>query len=281
MGLDIKRLIADEIGDAWQLSAQVGWNQTEADWRRLLELFPETCFAGRIEGTLVATSTLATYKRRVGWIGMVLVDEEHRRQGYGSEVFERALDAGIESDLEIIGLDATDAGRTVYSQYGFERVSGIERWIGTLEEGFEHDESETVRTAGSVEEIASFDRRYSGVDRRVLLEHLLDSESASGVRCERNGVTCGYAIARSGRTHVQIGPLVASEQEDVESLLAILAKRLDKPIVIDAPHNDRTEPLLKRFGLEVGRRLHRMTYDEPRSVLDGEEIVGATGFEWG
>lgn len=281
MTLHIERLTTDDIHDAWELSTQVGWNQTRADWRRILELFPETCFAGRVDGTLVATSTLATYERQVGWIGMVLVNKKYRRRGYGSEVFEQALNAGIGTDIEIVGLDATDAGRTVYDQYGFERVRGIDRWIGTLGEEFEHNELETVRTIRSIREIASFDRRYSGVGRSALLEHLLDSEGVIGIRCEREGSTSGYAIARPGRTYVQIGPFVASERTDIESLLAVLAKRLGESVVIDVPDHTRSKRLLERFGLEVGRRLHRMTYDEPRSVLDEEGIIGATGFEWG
>lgn len=280
MNLDIGRLTPDDVGDAWQLSTQVGWNQTEADWWRLLELFPETCFAGRIEGALVATSTLATYGH-VGWIGMVLVDEEYRRRGYGSELFERALDTGVGVDLEIVGLDATDAGRTVYSQYGFENVGGIDRWIGTIETVPELDNTERVRNIRAVGEIAPFDRRHTGVDRRALLEHLLATEGVSGLCCERDGKIRGYGIVRPGRIHPQIGPVVASEREHVETLFVALMRRLDEPIVVDAPRNARTEAILKNVGLDIQRRLYRMTHDEPRSVLDGEGIVAATGFEWG
>lgn len=279
MNIEIGRLTDDDVGDAWQLSTQSGWNQTEADWRRLLKLFPETCFAGRIEGSLVATSTLATYQR-TGWIGMVLVDEDFRRRGYGSELFERALEAGRERDLGIVGLDATDAGRTVYSQYGFESVCGIDRWAGTVETTGSGD-TNAVSKIRSVGEIAPFDRRHTGVDRRALLEHLLDSEDVSGVYCEHDGEIRSYAIVRPGRTHPQIGPIVASEPEDVDALFAALARRLDGPVVVDALRADRIETILGRFGLDVGRRLHRMTDDEPRSVLDGEGVVAATGFEWG
>lgn len=99
---------------------------------RVLELFPDTCFAGWVDYDLVATSMLATYQDRVGWIGIVLVDENHRRQGYGSAVFERALETGGDADLDVVGLDATDAGRPVYNNYGFKRTSGIDRWRDEL-----------------------------------------------------------------------------------------------------------------------------------------------------
>lgn len=281
MSLDVERLAERDIGDAWQLSTQVGWNQTRADWHRLLELFPETCFAGWVDGDLVATSTLATYGRRAGWIGMVLVDEDYRRRGYGSEIFQRALEAGLDADLEIVGLDATDAGRTVYSQYGFESVSGIDRWSGTLETVSDLDVTDTVTGVRSIDEIASFDRRYSGIDRSVLLGHLLDAEDVGCIRRERMGETRGYAIVRPGRTHPHVGPVVASEREDAAVLFGALAKRYDGPVVVDAPCDARNEAILDGFGLDVRRRLHRMTYDEPRSILDGRAVVAATGFEWG
>lgn len=162
MPLEIERLTADDTDDAWSLSTQAGWNQTWADWRRLVELFPETCFAGRVDGDIVATSTLATYDATVGWIGMVLVDGDHRRRGYGSEIFERALRAGLDRSLDVIGLDATDAGRAVYEQYEFDTVVGIDRWSGVVESSV--DTSEVVVTerpgdATLVDAMTSFDTR--------------------------------------------------------------------------------------------------------------------------
>lgn len=284
MSLKIDRLMNDDIDDAQRLSTQIGWNQTKADWRRLLELFPDTCFAGRVDGKLVATSTLATYGDAVGWIGMVLVDEDHRRQGHGSKIFERALDAGFERDLDVVGLDATDAGREVYRQYGFESVIGIDRWTGSVataaNDGDDADTG-TIDELDAVEEIASFDRLHSGVDRRALLEHFVDARGATGLRREHDGSVRGYAIIRPGRTHEHVGPLVAVDRSDAAALLEGIADRVDDTVIVDALHRNRTESLLEQFGLDVQRRLHRMTHDEPRSILDGEAVDAAAGFEWG
>lgn len=284
MSLDIDRLTDDDVGDAQRLSTQVGWNQTKADWRRLLELFPDTCFAGHVDGELVATSTLATYGDAVGWIGMVLVDEDHRRRGYGGKIFERALDAGFERDLDVVGLDATDAGREVYRRYGFETVVGIDRWTGSVataaNDGDDVDIG-TIDELDAVDEIAPFDRRHSGVDRRALLEHFVDARGSTGLRRERDGSLRGYATVRPGRTHEHVGPLVAVDRSDAAALLEGVADRVDDTVVVDALRGDRTGSLLERFGLDVQRRLHRMTHDEPRSILDGAAVDAAAGFEWG
>jgi GNAT superfamily N-acetyltransferase len=286
MIIEIDRLTTEDVDDAWRLSSQVGWNQTSDDWQRLLKLFPTTCFAGRLNGELVATSTLATYGD-VGWIGMVLVDEAHRRRGYGSKLFERALDAGHNRSLEVIGLDATDAGREVYRQYGFETVVGIDRWAGSLRrldadeiEGYDADHGH-VEPIETVRPIANFDRTHVGTDRRVLLEHLIAADDAFALRVNRNGRTRGYAVARSGRRQQQVGPIVAVDGIDVLVLLSGVAKRVDGPVIVDVLRGERTESLFRRFGLDVQRRLHRMTEGNPRSVLDGDAVVAAAGFEWG
>lgn len=280
MNLNIGRLTNDDLDAARRLSTQAGWNQTVADWRRLRSLFPETCFAGRLDGDLVATSVLAIYGGEVGWIGMVLVDEAHRRRGYGGAIFERALEAALDRGIERVGLDATDAGCAVYRQYGFAEVGRIDRWAGTLREPDSNADSATVYDDAAVSEVTAFDRRHSGVDRHSLLERLLDASGTTGLLCRRNGAVTGYVLVRPGRTRPQVGPLVALERDDAEALLSTVARRIDDA-VIDAPRDEGTGPALERYGFEVQRQLRRMTYDEPRPLLDGDAVVAAAGFEWG
>lgn len=285
MTLEIERLTTDDVDDGWRLSKQVGWNQTKPDWHRLLKLFPETCFAGRIDGEIVATSTLATYDD-VGWIGMVLVDEAHRRRGYGSELFERALDAGHDRDLDVVGLDATDAGREVYCQYGFETVVGIDRWTGTLRgsdlgvDDYSADSGQVDRVVDA-DSITRFDRMHVGVDRSPLLESVIGADGSAAFQVNQDGRTRGYAVVRSGRTRPQVGPIIATDGADAAILLLTIAQRVNGPVLVDALRGGRTEPLLRRSGLDVQRRLHRMTEGEPRSVLDGDAVIAAAGFEWG
>src|SRR5437660_1609204 len=93
-----------DIPDAVRLSTQAGWNQIDADWRRLLAVWPGYCFAGRMNGRLVATVTLATYGAAVGWVGMLLVDEEHRGRGYGIAMLDAALAAADAAAVATVGL---------------------------------------------------------------------------------------------------------------------------------------------------------------------------------
>lgn len=285
MALEIDRLTVDDVDAAWTLSRQAGWNQTRADWQRLLELFPETCFTGRVGGDVVATSTLATYDATAGWIGMVLVDEDHRRRGYGSQIFERALRAGLNSNLDVIGLDATDSGRTVYEKYDFETIVGIDRWSGAVQSSVDTTDGIVTERSGDetlVSAITSFDTCHVDVNRRPLLAHLLESASTTGIVAEGDdGDIRGYAIIRPGRTKPQVGPLIAVTEDDAERLFAAAAERADGPLVVDGLRSQRTESVLKRVGLTMERQLYRMTYKNLQSALTADTVVAAAGFEWG
>lgn len=286
MELGIDDLTRADLGDAHGLSTAVGWNQTRSDWGRLLDLHPETCFAGRVDGELVATSTLATYEDRIGWVGMVLVDPDHRRRGYGSAVFERSLTAGLEAGLDVVGLDATNAGRRVYDGYGFERTGGIDRWRGRIEvpdsmDGFDGDEEIDAEPISDLDSVAAFDAACCGVDRRPLLAHLFDSPGVTGIRVPADGPPEAVAFVRPGRECPQVGPVVSEDREALATLLAAVADRVDGEVIIDALARDRFTRVLSAVGLTVSRSLHRMTHAGSTPALDGPGVVAATGFEWG
>src|SRR6185295_19110476 len=73
------------------LSKQAGWNQTEADWRRLLDLQPDGAFVAEWHGQAVGT-TLALIFGPVAWIAMVLVEKAMRGRGVGQALMMHDLD---------------------------------------------------------------------------------------------------------------------------------------------------------------------------------------------
>lgn len=97
----------DDLDAALGLSRQAGWNQTEGDWRRLLELHPDSCFAWREDGILAGTGTLAIYGGEVAWIGMVIVGRTFRGRGIGKKMLDELVRTGKQRGCRIIGLDAT------------------------------------------------------------------------------------------------------------------------------------------------------------------------------
>jgi GNAT superfamily N-acetyltransferase len=86
------RLMAiEDISKAVRLSDIAGWNQRTADWERFLSADLKGCFAAECEGRIVGTSATIIYEGRFAWIGMVVVDPQHRGQGLGTLLLERAI----------------------------------------------------------------------------------------------------------------------------------------------------------------------------------------------
>ncbi|MEX2540563.1 MAG: GNAT family N-acetyltransferase [Trueperaceae bacterium] len=287
-GVDFAALTEPDVREAQALSTHVGWNQTEADWRRLLHLNPDQGVAARVDGELVATATLASYGRKVHWIGMVIVHESQRGQGLGREVLQRTLELGLKHG-GTVGLDATDLGRPLYRKSGFEDICAVDRWAGSLRDvaaGEQAEEANENRLA----ELAELDAAASGVERGHLLRHLYSEQGVKAWFTTGDTQASGYAVLRPGRRHWQLGPLVAGNGDEFSALLNAAAAYLGgEPVLMDTlRYGDALNPspldpavLLVEAGLAVQRRLSRMSYGGREPTLTGSRIVLATGLEWG
>lgn len=263
-----------DIPRALELSTAAGWNQLKADWQRLIDLWPNTCFAFRDAGRILGTATLAVYGQ-VGWVGMVLVDPATRGRGVGGQLFDHACEAG--RGLEFLGLDATDLGRPVYEKRGFIVHSGIDRWILPCGMGILPMSAE----GGSPD--MGKDAHANLVDRSALLNHLTAERDAIGLG-DPNGIA--YAFARPGRTAWHIGPVVADDpstgQALVQRLLHQIASRGGQRAIIDIPAASPLSTWLTGQGLAPARNLLRMFRPLPsQPVLTTPQVLAAAGFELG
>ena len=108
----------DDLGLGMKLSGQAGWNQTQADWRRFIELEPEGCFVGELNGHSVGTTTTCIF-RKTAWIAMVLVDVNARGKGVGTTLLKHSIDYLEGRQVKTIRLDATSLGQPIYEKLGF------------------------------------------------------------------------------------------------------------------------------------------------------------------
>ena len=229
--IEIRLLFESDIPSAMRLKEAAGWNQTEADWRRLLSLQPEGCFAAVRDGRLIGTTT-ATIYGELAWIGMVLVDPEYRRQGIASGLMSVALDY-LNEKVETIKLDATVLGRPVYEQFGFAVESKVERWTGSL--GSSRRETRIVIDQEAIRELLELDRLAFGADRSELIEKLIADACVSPVLIgAADGALSGYALARSGTRKTYVGPVVANDPQMIATLLDQMLSQLPgREIYID------------------------------------------------
>ncbi len=273
----------DDLDAAVALSTAVEWNQTRSDWARLLDLHPGCAFGAFLEGRLAATATIAGYAPSSAWIGMVIVHPAYRGRRLGSAVMDAVLATDAASGSDVVGLDATDLGLALYERRGFVPVVPVDRWTGALRAP---DAAHAVRAhevdASAADELAVWDRVRAGVDRGPLLRRLLDEAGVRAWRAERDGTTVGYGVLRPGRTRAHLGPLVTDDTAALSSLLGAAASWTGgTSVFVDAVRRDAAREAFEAAGLQVARRLTRMTRFDAVPLLAEEPLRAAVGLEWG
>jgi GNAT superfamily N-acetyltransferase len=249
-----------DIGAAMRLKQVAGWNQTYADLRRFLALEPGGSYVAESAGRVVGTVTTCSFGR-VGWIGMMLVDPAHRRQGIARQLMQRALTRLADVGCTAMQLDATPLGAPLYRQFGFCAEQEVVR-LGGVRRVRRMGPASTVRAFcwRDWPQVRDLDRLASGVDRTKLLKRLL-LEAADAARVfSAGGQLQGFALSRAGRPAWFIGPVIAVTNQAGHSLLAnALSQAASARVVIDIPKtNQLALSVAQEAGLAEQRPFERM-----------------------
>jgi len=224
-----------DIVDAIKLSNAEGWNQTEKDWKLLIESPQNVCLLAECNKKIIGTTTAMNYANQIAWIGMVLVDKEYRRQGVSKLLLTNILKE-LES-FASIKLDATPAGQRVYEKFDFQDEYLVTRVVtGSMKNlSFDDDPvlTESIRL-NDIEEIIAFDEHIFGSNRRQLIESLIHRYPQKAWLLRRNNSMAGFALGREGNKYHQVGPVSGSTINDVKMLIRKALKELiNQPVVID------------------------------------------------
>ena len=87
----LRHMQLGDIGGAMKLSNAEGWNQTEKDWKFLIENPQNFCMLAESSKKIIGTTTAINYSNQVAWIGMVLVDKEYRGRGVSNSILTDIL----------------------------------------------------------------------------------------------------------------------------------------------------------------------------------------------
>jgi GNAT superfamily N-acetyltransferase len=270
--LEVRSLRVEDVAGARRLSDQAGWNHMDADWLRLVSLWPETCIAGWADDKLVATATLARFDGAEGagedhlaWVGVMLVDQQQRGKGFGGTMFDSVLRLGDERGVSNFGLDATDMGRPLYAKRGFKDLLVMHRWkcetpiVGPVDR-------ELPRGVRPLEDwdweaVLELDRQMVGIERGRLLEALRGEEGETMLAAEEDGELTGYAVLRPGRVAGYIGPVNALDSGTGAALFKGLmgaCAQSGVPVFVDTATQPVLEPALVEEGFQIARTLTRM-----------------------
>lgn len=257
------------------------WNQTEAEWRLFLERAPERTVAAERDGRTIGTALLWPYGRHVAWVAMVLVDPAERGRGVGRALLDHAIGLGAEG--QALRLDATPAGRLLYSTMGFTDDFGLARYRSmSLARGDIHPAVQPLH-GHDWDEVLRLDRNVFGADRRATLEFCLRSApDLAWVLRSGTGIE-GYALGRHGHDTDHLGPIVGSGSNTATALAAAsLARITSRPASIDVP-DDQTAfgRWIREQGFVVERPFTRMTRGTIADAGIQSQVFAAAGPEFG
>lgn len=261
--LGLRLMTCDDIPLGMELKTYAGWNQTEADWRRFLQLAPQGCFVAEWKGRGVGTAVAVAFEGKVGWLAMVLVHPEFRRRGIGTRLLQRGIEHLEQSGVAGIKLDATPLGKKVYDRLGFVEEYPVERWQGWGRPWSRPGGSAGIRSLREEDlpAVLAFDRPCYGVDRGRLLDSIYRDCPQHAYLCDAGGGSLrGYALVRAGTQAWHLAPAVAAAPEAAEGLLrTVLNSLADQPVFWDlvAP-NPWSAELAKRYGFTRQRSFTRM-----------------------
>src|SRR5438034_3659754 len=256
----------EHIAGCFALSRSANWNQNEADWRVMLEIGRGWGISAA-DGTLIASTLVLPYGD-FAWVSMVLVHPAHRRQGHASRLLRTAI-----ADLENRGLtpilDATPAGRAVYSGEGFTDRWGFKRFFLSEKKPAPLPRS-SVRPVRESDwkEILAMDLQAFGASREGMLRTLHTRQPQAALIVEGEG----FVFGREGREARQIGPLIARNADTARLLLGEALRAIEAPVYVDVPDHSALEAWVEALGFTFQRPYTRMVCG-PRAAPGKQELV--------
>lgn len=238
--LPVRRLSRADLPAIVMLAGDRGWSPEENKWRLIFavsEVYGVDDPAGGLAGTVVLTR----YGSGLAAVGMMLVASRHGRQGLGRRLMRHVLEAAAGA---VVYLTATEQGRPLYDQLGFQPVDTSTSYIGIFSASRPDGAAQPVAsaspqpvTAARLGALAALDVHVFGADRRPVLAELV-TFADNFVECGEP--VSGYGAAWTNGDIAMVGPIVASDTTAATILITSLANGRTGPIRLDVAgrHSD-------------------------------------------
>lgn len=260
-------------------------NDYTARLRRHLALQPDGWLVIESGGALAGVGG-ATIMGAVGYIGLVGVDPALQRRGIALTLMRSLIAWLRERDCSTILLDASDAGKPLYLQLGFQIEDTVSVWrlqeclpIPTLP----HDAVAIQPFQESdLREIIAFDARSYGAPRdRVVMAFVEDSPALVSVARDRDGALQGYLTIQA-ESHAA-GPWLAATPDAARALFqdALVRHALLIEGVITPDANLHAAEILRSLGFVPMRTLAHMRLGIPLPPSRRQTVYGQVNLALG
>lgn len=259
---EIRKMLKSDIPDLLALKNSENWNQTSDDWDLLIGYKDSINLVAELDGKIVGSVTAINYSNKVAWIGMMLVYKEYRGRGISKQLMLQAIDELKALGCESIKLDATPAGRPVYKKIGFIDEYEIGRITNPSATKIDVKSNVKVEAVSEndLEEIAELDKHVFGANRYGLLKYLFNDSPELAWLIREEGKIIAFSLGRKGERFTQIGPVFASNDEDIKTLIASAVNKIEgKAVVVDLLSDKKDiKSWLDQNGFTLQRPFDRM-----------------------
>jgi len=172
-------------------------------------------FVADADGVVVGTGVVSL-NGPVAWIGTVWVEPAWRRRGIGLELTRAAIDAATTGGCRTLVLVATEAGRPLYEQLGFD----VQTWYHIMEtpglDGAAVDPRIRPFVPADLPAVAALDAAATGEDRAHLFRAFATPETARVL--ERvDGSLGGFVVRAPWGGGATIAPDIADAEAILEA----------------------------------------------------------------
>jgi len=270
----------NEIQTAISWAQREGWNPGIHDASAFYAADPTGFLVGKYNDQPIATISAVKYGAHFGFIGLYIVKDEFRGNGFGFKIWESAITSLAGRN---IGLDGVLAQQDNYKKSGFKLAHRNIRFSGKSAKN-------TLSTTKIIEsqhidfkDIESYDSRFFPEKRSTFLKNWITPENSRTLAIVENSKIVGYGSIRACDRGFKIGPLNAETSDLAVELFIALTATIPEgsEIFLDVPEPNKCAiQLAQTFGMNPVFETARMyTKDFPQLPL--EKIFGITTFELG
>lgn len=271
-----------DFAPAMSLTDLEGWGYTREDFRRLLDLEPDGCFVGDLDGKLVGVTCSTTYGK-LAFVGAVIVDPAHRGSHVGRALMDATLDHLDSVGVETVRLNAYLEVVPFYERLGFRGEYEVVRVEG-MPPGSPHPEVRSARSE-EISALAAMDAPLFGASREKLLRRLHTEHPENVLVKGLPGDPEGFSVVFPGHDSTYVGPCVVRPGEigaALDLLRHVAATFRDRPIGFAGPlANPGLQQILGILRLKTVFRTRRMVRGRRAHGGDPRGIVALAGLEKG
>ncbi|XGV87305.1 MAG: GNAT family N-acetyltransferase [Limnothrix sp. BL-A-16] len=270
----------EELSIAIDWARAEGWNPGLHDADCFYAADPQGFLVGKLDHQPIATISAVKYGHSFGFIGFYIVHPDARHQGYGIQIWQRAIEI---LEGRTIGLDGVVAQQENYQKSGFTFAHRNIRFAGISDRADQLHPDLVPLSVIPFEQLKQCDRRFFPEQREQFLRAWIDQPHAQSMGILEGDRLCAYGVIRACHTGYKIGPLNAETPDLADALIQALMSTipLGSTFHLDVPEpNTPAIALAEMYGMQPAFETARM-YRGRSPELPLGQIFGITSFELG